>query len=498
MKQLAVYFAILFFAASNLRAQTDLIAQIHFLGGDKISTDTNSAGFTNEFCSKEARVLESQTLDKLAAAPAGWFKAKLPSRAIDGSKQLRPLLDDFLKSEWIFEMRETTNGSPEYALAIRLDNQRAQLWGANLRTLGESWTGIHAQNISGGWRLKKDLPPNLFQFSRRGDWVVLDCGQNELPLGDEILASDTKTVETNWLTVNLDWPALARQYPALGKLDIPGFSFQTVGYEGFFYISGSLDLSQPLPALEKWQVPTNEISQPFDSFTAARGMGPWLEKQDWFRPLRLQPQPDQFFIWALPGIPFQTFGAEPVPNAKAALAQIRQRLTANTNWQNQLMPLKVIPGDDKISFSMPFMSPFLEADHEADGDFLAGGFFPNWPGSGALPAQLAGEMNAPGTVYYHWELTPDRLKELPELTQLILMTTERRQLAGDSAGESWLKSLKFKSGPTITVAGESTPTKVPFIRTAPGGLTALEFLALANWLDSPNFPSLAIPKAEEQ
>ncbi|HEY1662359.1 MAG TPA: hypothetical protein VGI03_08070 [Verrucomicrobiae bacterium] len=494
MKQLLCILAVLCFAAGCSQAQADLIAQIHFLGGEEISADTNSPGFTNEFCSAAARVLENQALDKLSAAPTSWFKAKLPSHAIDGSKQLRPLLDDFLKSEWIFEMRDTTNGSPEYALAIRLDNQRAQLWSANLRALVESWTAIHAQNTSDGWRLKKDLPPNLFQFSRRGDWVILDCGQNDLSLGNEVFASATKTAETNWLTASVDWPRLAQLYPTPGKLDFPKFSFQTVGYEGCFYISGSLDLAQPLPPLEKWRVPTNEISQPFDSFTAARGLGPWLEKQDWFRPFRLQPQPDQFFIWALPGIPFETYGAEPVPNANAALAQIRQRLTGNTNWQNQLMPLKVIPSDGKILFSMPFMSPYLQADHETNGDFLTGGFLPNWPGSGPLPEQLAGELNTPGTVYYHWELTQDRLKELPELTQLILMTVEYRQL-GDSAAESWLKSLKFKPGPTITVAGETTPTQVQFIRTAPGGLTALEFLALANWLDSPNFPSLVIPKA---
>jgi hypothetical protein len=287
-------------------------------------------------------------------------------------------------------------------------------------------------------------------------------------------------------------------YPALGKLDFPKFALQTVGYEEFFYVTGSLDLSQPLPPLEKWQVPTNLISQPFDSFTAARGIGPWLEGQHWFKFLRVQPQPDQFFIWALPRIPFETFGAEPVPNSDAAVAQIRQRLAANTNWQNHFMPVKVITNDDKILFSMAFMSPFLQVDHEAAGDFLYGGFFPNDSGSGPLPAQLAGELNAPGTVYYHWELTSDRLKELPELTQLILMTSEYRQLAGDSAGENWLKSLKFKEVPTITVAGESAPTKVQFIRTAPGGLTALEFLALANWLDSPDFPSLAIPKAPDE
>src|SRR5690348_3319610 len=100
MKKLFVIFAALIFATA-LEAQTDLIARIHFLGGDKISNDVNSAAFADEFSSPEARVLENQTLDKLAK----FFAAKLKSNAnADESAQLRPLFDDFLKSEWIIEV----------------------------------------------------------------------------------------------------------------------------------------------------------------------------------------------------------------------------------------------------------------------------------------------------------------------------------------------------------------------------------------------------------
>ena len=135
MKKLSVFFAALLCATASLRAQTDLVARIHFLGGDMIGADPAHSAFTNEFCSAEARVLESQTLDKLSRAPGGWFKSKLAPGAGDGAAQLRPLLDDLLKSEWIFEMRDATNGSPEYALAIRLNPDRAQVWSTNLAAL---------------------------------------------------------------------------------------------------------------------------------------------------------------------------------------------------------------------------------------------------------------------------------------------------------------------------------------------------------------------------
>ncbi len=149
------------------RPKYNTIVRIHFAGGNNISRDANSSAFTNEFCSAEARALESQTLDKLSHAPGVWFKDKLPDGLEDGSAQLRPLLDDFLKSEWAFEMRDVP-ASPEYALAIRLDDTRAQLWQTNLRSLLESWTKITARNIVGGWELKKDMPPNLLLRGSHG------------------------------------------------------------------------------------------------------------------------------------------------------------------------------------------------------------------------------------------------------------------------------------------------------------------------------------------
>ena len=48
----------------------------------------------------------------------------------------------------------------------------------------------------------------------------------------------------------------------------------------------------------------------------------------------IQPPPDQLFIWALPQIPFQTFAALPVPDAKAALAQLdASGCRADTSWR---------------------------------------------------------------------------------------------------------------------------------------------------------------------
>ena len=495
MKKTSLFLAALVLAAAaKSLAQMDLIASVHFAGADQISADPNHFAFTNQFSSAEARALESQTLDKLSRVPGEWFKSKLPPGAGDGAAQLRPLLDDLLKSEWIFEMRDAP-GSPEYALAIRLGNDRAALWSKNLASVLQSWTGIGiSQDKSGNWELKKHEPPNLFQFSRAGDWVVIDCGQDKLSLREQIVPVPARPLvpEANWLAADLNWPRLAQLFPALAGFDFPKIQMQAVGRGGNLQLTGKLTLAQPLPPLEKWRIPTNEIHQPLVSFTAARGVGPWLAKQGWMRPFEIQPQPDQLFVWALALIPFQTFAAEPVPDAKAALAQLNQRLSTDADWQRYfLSPFTMTNENDEISWrGLPFIMPFVQAVHETAGDFLVGGFFPNLPKAPPPPPELLAPLNQPNLVYYHWEATTGRLKELPQLSQLLLVLTRHEQVNAESAAGKWLDRIEPALGNAVTEVTQTAPNELAFKRTAGGGLTAIELLAFVDWLEAPKFPAL--------
>src|ERR1700677_1702653 len=466
-----------------------VIVRIHFAGADNISSDTNSRSFTNEFASTEARALESQTLDKLSRAPGDWFKNKLPARVGDGSAQLRPLLDDFLKSEWIFEMRGATD-SPEYALAIRLDATRAQLWQTNLENLLESWTKITAQNITNGWELKKDLPPNLFRFVRAGDWVVIGCGQNELSLSDGWSQTGTGLEkETNWLSARVDWPRVGQLFLALAKFDFPVTTMQAIGVNSNLFVTGKFELSQPLPPLDKWQIPTSLIRQPLTSLTSARGFGPWLENQSWAGPFELSPEPGEFFSWSM-RIPLQTFIAFPVPNATNALAQVARNFAVDTNWQERLlMPFQMEATTTRITWQgMPFINPEIRALRDSSGDFLFADVFPALPIGKAPPAELLQAASRNNLVFYHWETTSLRLKALPQLTQLGLMMTNHRQLDANSVAGRWLNRIAPKPGDSVTEVMQTGPSELTFTRRAPDVLTAAELIALANWLEAPHFP----------
>lgn len=474
--------------AASAPAQSDLIAQIHFLGGDKISADPNSHLFTNEFCSAEARALENQTFNKMAATPYRWFQNKLQAGAPNGAAQLRPLLDDLLKAEWVFEMRDSVEGAQEYALAIRLDANRAALWQKNLADVLQSWTKLATQKIQNGWQLRKHDAPNLIRTTYSDGWLIVGCGQNELQLPQRIL----KDITANWLDVSINFQRLGQAVPAFQKLDLPKTQFTVTAAEGNFRVNGKLLLAQPLPALEPWRVPTNSLHQPFMSFTAVRGITPWLEKQPWFQPYEISPMPQQYYFWALPGIPFQTFGAVPVQNGGAALQQLDSKLNArraNAGPNSFLTPFTLQLTNNQIFFQgFPFASPSIKATHEASGDFLVGGFFPNTPRSKPLPPELFTRLATPKLVFYHWEITAERLKELPQVAQLLLMLTRHQQLDGGSAGSKWINKIGPTLGNTVTEATETGPNEITFTRKAPGGLTAIEFFVLANWLEAPNFP----------
>jgi len=476
-----------------------LIGQIHFVGVEKISTDTNSFAFTNLFCSPEARVLRNQTLNKLARAPYQFLQKRMTPGAGDETARLRPLLDDLLRAEWFFQIRDATNGSPEFALAVCLDKNRAKFWQTNLANVLESWTKMSVEKIHDGWQMKKHMPPDLIRFIRAGDWIVLGCGQDELPLNDEIVRRvlagkrPASVAEDCWLSADLDWPRLVRWILPLEKFDLPETQLQVGGRDDNLRVDGKFIFLRPLALpLEKWRIPTNTIHEPFVSFTAARGFAPWLEKQSWAQPFKSEPTPNQVFIWALAQIPLQTFVAVPVPDAINAIGQLGTDLSVSLgkNFQHPALGLlTLVTNDNEIAWrGFSFVSPSVQLMREPAGDFLLAGLFPNSPDSGPLPPELFAPLAPPNLVFYHWENTAERLPEVRNLSQFALLFSHWNQLDGKSAAAKWLDRIGPMLGNTATTITQTAPDELTFTRKAPGGLTAVEFVALANWLEATDFP----------
>ena len=450
--------------------QPDLLAQIHFAGAAKIFADKNSAAFTNEFCSAEALALRKQTAEKLSGWLAGWLQKNAGVTVPDGAAKLRPLFDDLQTAEWFLEARAAADGKPEVGIAIRLDAGRTQLWQSNLKLIFPAAT----IRQSGGW---------LFFASRAGAEKMTDA-----------LAKRPVVNDAAWLSADVNWPRLAQWYPKLKELGLPETQFTVTAPDDNLRINGKFFFPENLSLnLEPWRMPTNTIHQPFISFTAVRGFAAWIESQPWALPYRISPAPNQAFVWALPQVPYQTFVAAPFADAAAALAQ------AGTQWQsgldrqkaagNTLMPFTLANTNGRVSLvGVPFIAPFVQAVREPAGQFLLAGAFPNPLRSKPLPAELFQRLAQKNLLFYHWEITSERLPQTLNLSQLGLLLTLHRQLGGESAAMKWIQKISPRLGNTTTEIFQTGPAEMSFTRKAPGGFTAVELLALGGWLEAPNFP----------
>ena len=300
--------------------------------------------------------------------------------------------------------------------------------------------------------------------------------------------------DTNWLTADLNWPRLAQIFPALAEFDFAKIQMQVVGRGGNLQLTGQLALAQPLPALEKWRLPTNAIYQPLVSFTAVRGAGPWLAKQPWMRPFEIQPPPGRLFIWAMARIPLRLSPPSRcrTPRPRSPNSTSGCPPTAACRGNSWFGTLAMTNNEISLRGLPPLVTPFVQALHEPAGDFLVAGFFPNPSKAPPPPPELLAALNQPNLVYYHWEDTAGRLKELPpQITQLLLALTRREQLKKlESAAGKWFDRIEPALGSTVTEVTQIAPNELAFKRTAPGGLTAIELLALVDWLEAPKFPAL--------
>ena len=462
--------------------QPDLIAQIHFAGAQKFAADKNSAAFTNEFCSAEAVALRAQTASKLAAWLAGWLQTNVGAAVPDGAAKLRPLFDDLQSAEWLFEARAAAGGKPEVAIAIQLDPARSQLWQANLKPF---------------------FPAATFKSS--GGWLAFESGTGAQKLADSLMKK-ISVGDAAWLSLDVNWPRLAQWFPKLKELGLPETQFAVTAPDDSLRVTGKFIFPENLALnLEPWRVPTNTIHAPFVSLTAVRGFSGWLQSQPWAAPYKVTPAANQIFTWALPQIPYQTFATLPFADAADALTQAfgrLQKVVADANARGQFIsPVTVSQTNREINLrGIPVVAPYLRTVTEAAGQYLMVGAFPNTPKGKPLPPELLPRFAEKNLVCYHWEKTAERLPQILNLSQLALVVTRHRQLAGATTEFKWMEKCGGTPGESITEIRQTAPDQLSFARKSRGLFMAMELFALATWLQAADFPgcTLQLPPPSER
>src|SRR5690242_6978346 len=162
--------------AASAASVSPVLARLHWLGLNQISADTNSAQFMKIWRLPETVALEAQTLDKLSR----WLAGGATNAA---SAKLRPLLDDFVSSEFYLEFHAATNSlqtgsgsqpstfNHQLCFALHLPADRAQLWQNNLAEALRDLTGIQPAVDKQGWMLTLSHSSGLIECTRHNGWT---------------------------------------------------------------------------------------------------------------------------------------------------------------------------------------------------------------------------------------------------------------------------------------------------------------------------------------
>ncbi|MBM3876026.1 MAG: hypothetical protein FJ386_04805 [Verrucomicrobia bacterium] len=464
------------------------------------------------FQAPATRALVHAALEKLAVAATRGFATSSNATA-EFLAPMRPLLADIPTVESVVAVRGTA-ASEDWALALRLGPARLAAWTNQLQTAvkklpSPSWNLGLVRGVVHGDFGGAD-PKVRVKFQQVGDWLLFGGGPGKRALLEAWLA-DAKSSGTprpplgaDWLRVEagpqlarlLDWPDLA-DWPHLTA----GFSSRS----DIVRTEARLSWREPMvSSLQPWQVPTNTIRDPLVSFTAARGVAPWLGRNAALRTSAAGPVPDQWFSWSRSDIPFQTLFALPAKDAAARVPALLQplesaaRAALGTNFTGRIH--HVTDRNEVVWSGLPILVPFVGVAPEPSGSFILGGLMsgivPQGVNTNPAPAELLAQLGRTNLVYYDWEVTQFRLQQVRQTRQLLqLLGGPGAGLMGRTPGQAWLDAIAPQLGNTITEATIDGPKELRVIRNSHAGLTGFELLMLARWLDNPDFPAWREPAA---
>lgn len=478
------------------------VIRVHWMGKEKLGAETKAAGFMRIWREPVSARLEAQTLDKLALAPWRLLRGDAATNGAP-TKSMRALLEDLVQSESHLEVRRTAGRNDEIAFCIRLRPDQAGLWATNLQRVVESLTGMRVSpgKQGSGWSLKKHHAPNLIQYMRVGDWMLIGLAQEQNGLLDDFKSriERDRTLftpgKTNyWLEGSAELGAVGSLWPRDLNLprSLPRLTFGVFGDGENVRVQGDLTTQGPLPELEPWFVPTNLIHDPLISFTAVRGVKPWLALIKGWDEYRPEPPPGQLFFWTMGGGPPQCYFAALTKDASSQIKRLSGVLLHKTNpWlETNAIGSFVSTTNGGVRWSgVPFVSPFLEARRNSGVEYLYGGLLPAGSTNRPLPSVLLeAVLSRTNLVYYDWELTSPRLAICLYVSQLFRVVMHKDQLPKQSASADWFARIGPQLTSCVTVVNRESQNRMSFVRRSTVGFTALELQLVADWLESPDFP----------
>ncbi|MGB7769703.1 MAG: hypothetical protein WBN22_12740 [Verrucomicrobiia bacterium] len=515
-------------ALTPTKLSPDTILRVHWRGKNDLGIMASAYYFMRIWELPQSGQVEIQALARLSTAPWRWLPGETEADVTSNSLRLYPLLGDVVWNESCFEIRQAANQPAEYVLALRLDAGHEQLWQTNLAAVAQSLTGarpVPAPDGRFGWSLEKQEPPTHIELSRVGQWTLVSAGPDKNALLDEIAArirrEHTPYVSQtpgDWLEADADPSRLAAVFSPSARA-AGGEGRAEVGLKTNFaidhihlavngdggHVLTHAELTFPnLPPVElqPWTIPANLIHPPLMSFTAVRGVNPWLASWKTWQDLQLGPPPDQVYSWSLPAGQFQTYFAAPLPAAAGEVRALSAHLLTKANpWLAARGYFGFEPGPDSNGVmwgKSPSIRPFIQSIAADDAGGVAyGGLIPETGAEAATNlfyyhpsfTELLQEMSDQSNlVCYHWELTGARVESCLYIGQFLSVISRHPPLPLNSVAAIWLKTVMPRLGNCTTTVTLTGPNQLAFSRRSTTGFTAAELNLLAIWLESPQFP----------
>jgi hypothetical protein len=471
----------------------EVIGRIHFAGSAQVNADPNGRVFKEVWKLPVTGQLRDEAIEKLAGALAARFQATNPNGSANASALLRAVLPDLCSAEFYAETIEHPQDLLETTLAIRLDENRRQVWEAT------------SAKLLSGWKLRPASGPAHLSVSSTNGWFVVHCVCGASPakagdLGPNALLTRIRagqkpvpTTPESWLWVTADLARWA-EWTGLGKRDLPRVDLTLAGHRDYLRTQARLTFAEGVvPRVEKWDIPMQTLRDPLISFTAIQGFAPWLKKQPTIQELGLEKVPNQLYLWELSQSSFQLQAAVPVNDPTNVFQRLLQTWAPKFNRTlAEYTAGEVRPLTNRVElmwFGLPILYPYLNPVQEGNQGYLHAGIFPVNPPPTPPPPQLFQQLTTrTNLLYYDWEITQARLNQLRPLVQLSAVFLNFPPMSTNSNASKWLDAIEPRLGNSATEVSAASGRELNLVRTSHLGFNGLELLTLARWIDATNFP----------
>lgn len=398
-------------------------------------------------------------------------------------QEIQPLVGDLVESESVFLMAARGGQDSDWALAVKLEDGRSQLWSKSLSTLASA-SGMQSETGDArSWTARKEK--YRLSFSREKEWTLIEGGYGnaDASVGKDFRNALNQRRGQAVLTMEVNTPLLAKIWGAEQLLNAPKVTLKAEprgnGLRSELVASYPEELGiKP----EKWNVPTGLIYEPLIGFTAIQGVAKKLERSETFQSFGAKETPNQLFMWTHSSSPFHFWLAGEVKNPKEVV----------NNAARELKEIKLPLGSIEQSTNRaivfwdgpPVVKPFLAAAPAPHSSFLLAGLFPaTKPSSNTIPVELVNQLKTPNLVYYEWEITGERLRRWSPVWQLYQVVANKSVSVNTAASFKWADALEPRLGNTVTEGTLENPRQIKFIRQSQIGFSGLELVLLAHWLD---------------